>query len=56
MGNEQSDIPESKGTDDAILRGDVVITERCPECGARWAYPTGDVLTCGDCYSEFPSS
>jgi len=47
------DIPGSPGATDAILKGEVVISERCPTCGARWAYPTGDVLTCGDCYTEF---
>lgn len=46
-----NDIPKSAKDD--ILAGKIVVSEVCPTCGARWAYPTGDVLTCGDCYTEF---
>jgi len=49
----QPDIPKGSATADAILRGEIIISEKCPVCGAMWAYPTGDCLTCGDCYSEF---
>lgn len=49
----QDDIPSSKGATDAVLKGEVVISEECPACKAKWAYPTGDTLTCGDCYTEF---
>jgi uncharacterized Zn ribbon protein len=49
----QKDLPSSEGFDETVLRGDVVITEACPKCKAKFAYPTGDCLTCGDCYTEF---
>jgi len=49
----QDDIPSSPEVTDRILLGKVVITESCPRCGARWSYPVGDTLTCGECYTEF---
>ncbi len=49
----QDDIPAAKMVDNMILRGDLVVTEKCPACGARFAFPTDDVLTCVDCHTEF---
>jgi len=46
-------LPDSPGATDAILGGEVVISETCPTCGAKFAYPTGNTFTCGDCYTEF---
>jgi len=47
------DLPASDGFSDLVFEGKVVISEKCPKCEAMFAYPTGSVLTCGDCYTEF---
>jgi len=49
----QPDLPGNPATDAKIMDGSVVISEPCPRCFARFAYPTEDMFTCGDCYTEF---